>query len=53
MVILHFFFCLGVITGWICHAFEKTMQRLVEEVPDRIVVYGCTGVYVGTDTRLY
>jgi hypothetical protein len=53
MVTLHFFFCLGVITGSICHATENIMQRLEEELPGRIVVFGCTGVNVGTDARLY
>lgn len=53
MVILHIFFCLEIITGWICHALEKIVQHLEEQLPGIIVVYGCTGVYVGTDTRLY
>jgi hypothetical protein len=46
------FFCLGVITGWIGHDVEKIMQHMEEEIPGRIMVCGCTGVYVGIDTRL-
>jgi hypothetical protein len=52
-ITLFFVFCLGVITGWNGHAVEKIMGHMEEEIPRRIVVCGCTGMYVCIDTRLY